>query len=136
MASELPPALSKEELKPISQPVKNADDQIKPGQVWIWVFTINEIAHVALQVVAIVIAAIFGAWAIRSYDSAKIANELSKNSLSESQTANMLSKAALDQTNMANKLAILVLCQTHPVSMSSIKYIFNETDPIFQFNQV
>ena len=111
-----PPTPSKEESKPISEPAKNGDNKIKPGQAWIWGFTVNEIALVILQIVATVIAAIFGAWAIRSYDSAKIANELSKNSLSESRAANMLSEAALNQTSMANQLAILALCQIDPVS--------------------
>jgi len=101
-----------------------------------WVFTVNEIALIVLQIVATVIGAIFGAWAVRSYDSAKIANELSKNSLSQSQTANMLAEGALNQTSVANQLAILALCQIEPVSISSIKCIFNETDPIFQFNRV
>jgi len=85
--ARLPPVPSKEESNPIPEPAKNADNQIKPGQAWIWVFTVNEIALIALQIVATVVGAIFGAWAIRSYDSANIANELSKNSLSSSQTA-------------------------------------------------
>ena len=134
--ARLPPMPSKEESNPIPEPAKNADNQIKPGQAWIWVFTVNEIALIALQIVATVVGAIFGAWAIRSYDSANIANELSKNSLSSSQTANMLSEAALNQTSVANQLAILALCQTEAVSMSSIKCIFNEIDPIFQFHEI
>jgi len=117
-STKLPPAPSKEELKPVPQPVKNPDNKIQPGQAWIWVFTMNEVAVIALQIVSMIIAAIFGAWAIRSYDSANIANKLSE--------------AALDQTSMANQLAILALCQTDPVSMSSIKCIVNETDPINQ----
>ena len=133
--TKLAPALSKVELKVIQEPAKNADSQIKTGQTWIWAFTVNEIALIALQIVATVIAAIFGAWAIRSYDSAQIANELSKKSLSESETANMLAKAALDQTYKANKIAIWALCQAESVSISRIKCILDETDPIFQFNQ-
>ncbi|KDR77874.1 hypothetical protein GALMADRAFT_244841 [Galerina marginata CBS 339.88] len=88
-----------------------ADNSIQGNPSWIWGFTLNEITNVILQVFGFIIAVVFGAWAIKSYASANIANNISQNSLSESITANELSQISIKQSLLANQLAILGLCQ-------------------------
>jgi len=94
-------------------------------------FTWTELASVTIQVAGIIIAAVFGAWAVKSYESANIANQLSEESLSQSNAANRLAqdalqqslyanrlaKDALQQSSNANILAIINLCLSEPVSL-------------------
>jgi len=94
-------------------------------------FTLTELAHVTIQVAGIIIAAVFGAWAVMSYESAKTANHLSEESVSQSNAANrlaqdalqqslyanQLAKDALQQSSYANILAIINLCLSEPVSL-------------------
>jgi len=73
-------------------------------------FTLTELAHVTIQVAGIIIAAVFGAWAVKSYESANIANRLSEDSLLQSNAANRLAQDAIQQSLYANILAIINLC--------------------------
>jgi len=73
-------------------------------------FTLTELAHVTIQVAGIIIAAVFGAWAVKSYES-------SEGSLSKSDTANQLARDALRQSSYANILAIINLCLSESVSL-------------------
>ncbi|KAG2018295.1 hypothetical protein CC2G_007734 [Coprinopsis cinerea AmutBmut pab1-1] len=56
----------------------------------------NVIMNVVLQLVTIIAAFVFGAWAIKSYAAAE--------------KANILAKAAIEQSEWSNKLALLALC--------------------------
>ena len=107
-ASELTPSLK-----------TNSDREAKTGGVGVWCFTVNELTNVLLQVLATIIASVFGAWAIKSYKSANLANELSESALSQSLSAN---EAALQQTVFANQLAIFAVCQAD--SVHSAYYTF------------
>jgi len=98
----------------IDQPESNIQPSLICG------FTSTELAHVTIQVTGIIIAAVFGAWAIKSYESANFANRLSQDSLSESDTANRLAQAALQQSLYANILAIINLCLSEQVQFHCI----------------
>jgi hypothetical protein len=67
----------------------------------IWEFTWNEIVNGIIQVIAVIVALVFGAWAIKSYDSAQQANALARN--------------GLQQTLIANQLALLAVCASYQV---------------------
>ena len=69
----------------------------------IWAFTWNEIIHGLLQVIGVIAALVFGAWAIKSYETAEQANSLARTSL--------------QQAVIANQLALLVGCGSNQVSM-------------------
>jgi hypothetical protein len=66
-------------------------------------FTLTELANVSIQVAGIIIAAIFGVWAVKSYNS--------------SNDANQLAQAALQQSLYANVLALINLCLSELVSL-------------------
>ena len=69
--------------------------------------SIQDFAAIFLQALALIIALVFGAWAIKSYNAAEAANNLSSASLSASDdSANMANSLAL----VANQLALLTLC--------------------------
>ena len=74
---------------------------VAPGGIW--VFTWNEIVNGIIQVVAVVAALVFGAWAIKSYD--------------EAQQANTLARTGLQQTLIANQLALLAVCASNQVGV-------------------
>jgi hypothetical protein len=65
----------------------------------------NEAFASAVQVVTLITAVIFGAWAIKSYSAA--------------QHANALSQSSLQQTLIANQLTLLSLCVSNPVTVFS-----------------
>ena len=71
-------------------------------------FTLTELAHITIQVAGIIIAAVFGAWAVKSYESANIANG----------AANRLAQDALQQGLYANILAIINLCPSDQVTLN------------------
>jgi len=80
-------------------------------------FTSSELANVAIQVAGIITAAIFGAWAVKSYESSNLANRLAQDSLSESNDANQLAQAAIQQSLYANVLALINFCLSEQVSL-------------------
>ena len=53
-------------------------------------FTLTEVAHVTIQVAGVIIAGVFGAWAVKSYESANVANRLAQEALQQSLNANIL----------------------------------------------
>ena len=66
----------------------------KEGEIW--VFTSSELINGLMQLIALIIAIIFGVWAVKSFDAAREANSLAMNSM--------------QQAVVANKLALLALC--------------------------
>jgi hypothetical protein len=74
---------------------------VAPGGIW--VFTWNEIVNAIIQVIAVIAALVFGAWAIKSYD--------------EAQQANALARTGLQQTLIANQLALLAVCASNEVGV-------------------
>ncbi|KDR81225.1 hypothetical protein GALMADRAFT_208032 [Galerina marginata CBS 339.88] len=58
-------------------------------------FSLKEITDIVLQVSGAIIASVFGVWAIKSYDSANVANGLAVEALQQSLLANKMTLASL-----------------------------------------
>jgi len=92
-----------------SVPPKDDNDKIvtmsstppKPQEAGFWVFTLSETINYVIQLIAVITALIFGAWAIKSYD--------------VTQHANQLSNFAIQQSMFANQLALLSFCNSDVV---------------------
>ena len=108
---------TQEPLLPMPRPI---NDQSNEQPSMICGFTLSELAQVAIQVAGVTIAAVFGAWAIKAYESANIANQLSEDSLSQSNIANQLAQDALKQSSYANILAIINLCLSDQVRLEVV----------------
>jgi len=88
------------------------------NDIWVHIDSAGSCNRLTIQVAGIIIAAVFGAWAVKSYESANIANQLFEESLSQSNAANRLAQDALQQGLYANILAIINLCPTDQVTLN------------------
>lgn len=80
-------------------------------------FSWSDVFNYITQFIAVTAAVVFGVWAIRSYDAAQLANQLSVASLDAS-------KIALEQSILANKLALLTFCNSDIVRNLSTSNLF------------
>jgi hypothetical protein len=77
----------------------------------IWVFTWGELIHSGMNFLALVVALVFGVWAVKSWYLARNANDLSTRSIE-------LSTRSIEQTVLANKLALLSFCSLNQVGFA------------------
>jgi hypothetical protein len=69
-----------------------------------WPFTIREVLNFLVQLLNIIAVLVFGVWAIRSYNEAVTANQLSSDSIQAAQQA-------LNVAQAANALTMFQICQ-------------------------
>ena len=91
---------------------------------------LKEVVTSIFQVVAVIAALVFGAWAIKSYDVQVTANDLATQSLRYSATSNQYAVQALQDTDASNQnanqlallsgqLSLLAYCEAYGVSAST-----------------
>jgi hypothetical protein len=65
------------------------------------------------QLLGLAAAITFGVWAVKSYDSSLLANDISSNALSSATIANRIAQQSFEQSMVQNQLALLQFCASN-----------------------